>query len=125
MERGFEEYAVYVKIPRVFVTEGAELTRNLTYHTGTRTITAKRGFITDFASVPRILWPMVSPLGKVTLPSIIHDWCYTYGWEEGISRKEADKIFYNAMRDCNISAFSANIIWASVRLFARKHYISG
>jgi len=49
------------------------------------------GYVTDFASVPRWLWSLISPQGVGTnLASIIHDFIYT---EHNYSRKFADKEF--------------------------------
>lgn len=32
-------------------------------------------FITDQASVPRIMWPLIPPFGRHTFASVIHDYC--------------------------------------------------
>jgi len=37
-----------------------------------------RGFIFDGASVPRIFWSILDPLGILYIPSIIHDFGYRY-----------------------------------------------
>ena len=45
-----------------------ELLEGFEYHVGTypsiEIITVPPGFITDFASVPRIFWPIIAPRGK-------------------------------------------------------------
>ncbi|MCP4570574.1 MAG: DUF1353 domain-containing protein [FCB group bacterium] len=35
-------------------------------------------FIFDGASIPRILWPLLSPVGVLLIPAIIHDYGYKY-----------------------------------------------
>lgn len=35
------------------------------------------GFETDFASVPRPLWPLFPPTGRYTRAAVLHDWLYT------------------------------------------------
>lgn len=115
---------VCVKIYRY--NEMPELTENLVYEMNeNRIFIVPKGFKTDFASIPRIFWTIIAPLGKHTLPAVLHDFLYTEGYKMGISRKEADKIFYNAMIDSFVNRFTANIMWACVRLFARKHYKKG
>lgn len=55
------------------------------------------GLKTDFSSVPRLLWSVVSPFGDFALAALIHDLLYIYTLGE---RKEADKemlIWSNAL----------------------------
>ena len=40
------------------------------------------GFVTDFASIPRPLWPLLSPTGILMIPAILHDWYYQYNFFE-------------------------------------------
>lgn len=84
-----------------------------------------KGFKTDFASIPKILRNIIAPTGKWTNASILHDYLYTKGYELGVSRKQADKIFYNAMIDSFVANITANIMWFCVRVFARSHYARG
>jgi hypothetical protein len=37
-------------------------------------------FVTDFASTPRILWPLIAPDGPLYLGAIIHDFGYQHGY---------------------------------------------
>ena len=37
-------------------------------------------FITDFASVPRLLWPLLEPDGPLALGSVFHDFGYQFGY---------------------------------------------
>lgn len=36
------------------------------------------GFIFDGASIPRVLWPVMSPTGILFLPGLFHDFAYRY-----------------------------------------------
>src|SRR4051812_48133804 len=36
------------------------------------------GFITDFASIPEILWNILPPTGSYGKAAVIHDWLYTH-----------------------------------------------
>ena len=59
-----------------------------TDHSVYQGVTAPRGFVTDLASVPKVLWPIMPPTSKYTHASIIHDF---HDWTQDISRKEADE----------------------------------
>jgi hypothetical protein len=71
------------------------------------------GFVTDFASIPRVFWSLLPPDGQYTYPAIIHDYLY---WEQPVSRDEADLILRYAMGDFKINAATINTIYAGVRL---------
>lgn len=83
-----------------------------------------KGFRTDFASIPKCLQSFISPIGKHSQASVIHDYLYaknSYGIKDGlatkVSRRAADKIFYNSMLDSNVNKFTAIVMWAMVRAF--------
>jgi hypothetical protein len=63
------------------------------------------GFVTDFASVPRLFWliPGLSPYGPLLCGSILHDFGYQYGYlldivddktEYPIKSRQAEKDFF-------------------------------
>jgi len=81
---------------------------------------APEGFVTDFASIPRPLWRMDSPIEHdIVLPSVIHDWLYELRGSTGISRKQADDIFYRAMRDEGAPLWKAWSRYWAVRVGSR------
>jgi hypothetical protein len=65
----------------------------------TMTILVPRGFVTDLASTPPELWSIYPPFGKYLSASILHDYLY---WRQSCRRDEADKIFYQTMRDAGV-----------------------
>lgn len=95
------------------------LTHTLVYSGDSIQIAVPAGFETDFASVPR--WPLVWWLAADTAhaPSVVHDYLYRM---DGVSRKEADDIFYEAMAadqpELGIRAvprWRRWLMWAAVR----------
>lgn len=98
-----------------------------TYHIGTKFsreyIKIPRGFITDFASIPRFFWflPDWATYNKGPIP---HDFLYKYKKLNGkpITRKRADDIFLEAMlvdfRNHKCGKIVAYIEYYAVRLFA-------
>jgi hypothetical protein len=65
----------------------------------TTTILVPRGFVTDLASTPPEIWSIYPPFGKYLSASILHDYLY---WRQSCPRDEADKIFYQTMRDAGV-----------------------
>jgi hypothetical protein len=71
------------------------------------------GFVTDFASVPRLPLMYMLAGGKATAPSVVHD--YLYSTRE-VSRRTADAVFHEATRVSGHGAFTASLMWAGVRM---------
>lgn len=72
------------------------------------------GFITDGASVPRLLWWLFNPMGRYAKAAILHDWLLK---QRKYGRKDADFLFRAAMRDLGVIAWRRWTMWAAVRLF--------
>ena len=76
------------------------------------------GFKTDFASVPRIFWSVISPIGKgYTSAAIVHDYLYS---THQVTKKEADNIFLWLMQRDGVSYLKRYAMYWSVRLFGGK-----
>ncbi len=43
-------------------------------------IVVPKGFVTDGASIPRILWPIIPPFGPLLEGAILHDFGYQHGY---------------------------------------------
>ena len=117
------------------------LQRELIYVAGAarrETITIPAGFVTDLASIPRLVWSFYPPDGPWVKAAVVHDFLYyTQGdgeWygrkgvsrERPYSRAESDDILREAMADRGVGAWAQFVIWAAVRLggaigWARKH----
>ena len=54
-----------------------------------------KGYITDFASIPRIAYPLLSPIGVMLIPSLPHDFFYQNRYLLNTDNK---KIFINKSR---------------------------
>ncbi|MBO5681725.1 MAG: DUF1353 domain-containing protein [Lentisphaeria bacterium] len=102
------------------------LKRKMEYYIGDTTIEVSKGFECDGASVPRILWSMVSPtIHPVTIASsILHDYLYRKH-PKNITRCEADAIFYAICRADGLSLLRAVLAWLGVRLFGGKAWKEG
>lgn len=89
------------------------------YHVGSypsdEIIVVPKGFITNFASVPRIFWSLISPIDEHGKAAVIHDYCYCVG---SYSRKRSDKIFREGLQVLNVKPWKVFCMYWAVRLFA-------
>jgi hypothetical protein len=70
------------------------------------------GFVTDFASTPRLMWSLLPPIGTYLQAAVVHDYLY---WTQGCTRAQADRILLLAMEDNGVSAATRQIIYRGVR----------
>jgi Protein of unknown function (DUF1353) len=71
------------------------------------------GFVTDFASIPRMFWSVLRPDGTYSYAAVIHDYLY---WEQYLSREASDAIFRLCMEDFKIDDSVIKAVHAGVRL---------
>lgn len=76
-------------------------------------VTVPPGFVTDFASIPRMFWSVLRPDGEYAYAAVVHDYLY---WTQTRSREEADDILKMAMEDFEIGPAKAGVIYNAVRL---------
>lgn len=106
-----------------------ELYEGFTYrlcaHDGVQYVRVDKGFVTDFASIPRGLWNIFPPAaGRHSKPAVIHDCLYKTarvnvdGKDEPriITRGEADAIFLEAMEVTRTNWLARHIIFFGVRI---------
>jgi len=72
------------------------------------------GFLTDFASVPRIFWSILPPDGKYTQAAVLHDWLYK---NKLFSRKQCDIIFAEAMLVLGVPLWKRAVMYRALRMF--------
>lgn len=77
------------------------------------------GYVTDLASVPRLLWSVFPPHGRYAKAAIIHDWMYDNALR---TKSEADRIFLDAMEVLKVPCWRRWVIYCSVRIFGRGNY---
>jgi hypothetical protein len=93
----------------------------LTFVTSAGPITAPAGFRTDGASIPRVLWALLSPTGRWLAPAVIHDMgcdLLAAGTPHSMmpTRADVDAVFHEAMLSVGTNKVTAWIMWAAVRL---------
>jgi len=93
------------------------LVRPLVYYSASldRVIAVPDGFVTDFASVPRLPFIYWYTGGKAEAPAVIHDWLYRSGTQD-VTREQADAVLAEAMESQGFWKFRSWMMWAGVRL---------
>ncbi len=74
------------------------------------------GFITDYASIPRV--PLIYLIFNdvANRPAVLHDYLYS---NSTISRKYADETFLRAMKEERVPNWKAKVMYFAVRLFGK------
>lgn len=76
-------------------------------------------FITDGATIPRVLWPFATPGGELFEAAVVHDYFY----EHRIATKaEADRAFYRTARAFGVTRWKARIAYRAVKYLGRGAY---
>lgn len=80
---------------------------------GLQLVTVPKGFVTDFASIPRIFWRLFLPSGLHREAAVVHDWLYFCGDR---ARAVCDAIFLEAMEALGVSRWKRNAMFFAVRI---------
>jgi len=92
-------------------------------------IVINKGFIFDGASIPRPLWALLSPVGLLLIPGLIHDYGYKFDqlWQvnkDGTltpflgksGRKVWDDLFRSVGQQVNGFSFIDTLAWSGLRV---------
>jgi Protein of unknown function (DUF1353) len=100
-----------------------------------RIVRVPAGFVTDFASIPRVFWSLLPPTGKYGKAAVIHDDAYQFPGmvAPAITRIQADRLFREGMNALRVAPFTKWTLFVGVRAFGwrtwnayrRKEAING
>lgn len=97
-----------------------KLMESLQYTVFKKSFIVPAGFITDFASVPRIFWSRYAAWDiHYGPPAILHDFLYQ---GQVVPRKEADEMFLELMRLAGVSLWTRYRFYFAVRMFGAWAY---
>ncbi|ATV57132.1 hypothetical protein CTM68_05255 [Fusobacterium pseudoperiodonticum] len=99
-----------------------ELVDDYVYQIEEYRIRVPKGFVTDYASIPRIFRPIVLPYGKHSGASVVHDYLYSKGCDLNIERKKADKIFLEILKEEGVNPILDRLMYIAVRCFGKTRY---
>ena len=83
------------------------------------TIAVPAGFVTDFASVPRVPIAFLLAGDTASKPACVHDYLYATG---ALPRDVADAVLREAALIDGVPSWRAAILWAGVRAFGASHF---
>jgi len=112
---GIRQFKNFVQVSPFADGDHWFLTQDLTYDVLDTDIkiTVKRGFVTDFASVPRLFWSLLPTWGKYGPPAVVHDFLY---WDQLCTREQSDRIMMLAMTESRVGWFRTRLIHAALRI---------
>jgi hypothetical protein len=78
--------------------------------------TVPAGYVTDYASVPRILVWYIAKSGRWTRAAILHDYLLTDLVQSGrLSSVDADGLFRLALKELDVPPVKRRLMWVGVR----------
>jgi len=87
------------------------------------TIQVPAGFVTDFASVPKLFWNILPPTGAYGKAAVIHDYLYRTGGLAGkYTKADCDAIFYDAMGVLGVPNWKRWVMYVAVSLFGKGSF---
>lgn len=97
---------------------------HLTEPGGPEWVRVDEGFVTDFGSIPRLLWWVrgLSPFGRLRRAYVVHDKLYQHPFVKSgqgtrrVTRKEADRILLEGCHVLGASWLNRRLIYRGVRL---------
>ena len=82
-------------------------------------ISVPRGFVTDLASIPRLLRPVLDQNDDTREPAVLHDYLYC---RQSVSRAAADALFLEALQRVGIGRIKRYAMYAAVRAFGGRYW---
>ena len=91
------------------------------YHVGNypsdNIVLVPRGYVTDFASIPRMFWHILPPWGKYGKAAVVHD--YLCDIKDRPS-SEVHRIFYEAMGVLGVPNWKRRVMYEAVRRYGPR-----
>ncbi|MEQ9406890.1 MAG: DUF1353 domain-containing protein [Fuerstiella sp.] len=78
------------------------------------------GFVSDGASIPRWLWPVLGPPvgNRHLIPAIVHDWLCVRG-ETYHERVLSDAVFFKLLAEYEVPRWKRTVMYLAVRCYGR------
>ena len=73
-----------------------------------------KGFVTDFASIPRPFWWLLPKWARYGNAAVVHDFNY---WMQNCDRKTADRAMAEGMRDLGVGRMTRGTMYFFLRIF--------
>jgi hypothetical protein len=95
-----------------------QLTEPLRYIGKVDEFVVPAGYVTDFATIPRVAVWLIARFGLYTKAAILHDWLLTEHVAKGstvVSAVDADALFLRALRELEVPPYRRALMWTGVR----------
>ena len=111
-----KELKVNIVNEKVFILSEDKTVESLGY-----SVTVKKGFDFDGASIPKWLWSIYgSPLnGNYVVASLIHDGLYA---SQKVSKSISDRIFLDIMKQSNVGYIKRTSMYLAVKMFGGRDW---
>ena len=111
-----KELKVNIVNEKVFILSEDKTVESLGY-----SVTVKKGFDFDGASIPKLLWSIYgSPLnGNYVVASLIHDGLYA---SQKVSKSISDRIFLDIMKQSNVGYIKRTSMYLAVKMFGGRDW---
>ena len=87
-----------------------------------RSIHVPAGFVTDMASIPRWIQPFLQKDEGCLEAAVIHDYAYSADCPHGLTRKQADELFLEAMTEAGVGPVKRGLMYHAVRKFGARSW---
>ena len=77
-------------------------------------VSIEKGYRTNFASVPRLFWPIVPPIGRYSKATVVHDWLIDNIDKHDLNIHQVNRLFKEAMDVSGVNWFYRNIMFLAV-----------
>ena len=81
-------------------------------------VSVPKGFVTDLASTPRLLWSIYPPFGDYINAAVVHDYLYSIKFP----RDSADKTLRRILKRDGVPFITRWCFYTAVRLFGWLNY---
>lgn len=109
--RGYDAVQVHQLTDRTFM-----LTEPLRYQGRADLFEIPAGYLTDFATVPRVAVWLIPPFGTYTPAAVLHDWLLTDALPAGlVGSRDVDGLFRRVLRELQVPPVRRWLMWAGVR----------
>ena len=116
-----------VKVMQIGASDIYEVLEDYTYNSGKFSITVRKGFRYDRASIPRYFWVIIDKDSLSNVAPLFHDLLYRNGGVlptdqvtpyRKFSRKDTDDLFLELMTKCGVASWRRELAYQAVRNFS-------
>jgi hypothetical protein len=81
------------------------------------TVSIEKGYRTNFASVPRIFWAIIPPIGRYSKATVVHDWLIDNIEDYDLTIHQVNRLFKEAMEVSGVNWFYRNVMFLGVEFY--------